>query len=220
VQPKSSSVWHTGLSSGAPDSVRCARPASGEQATLGKNRRRTTIIHRTVRWCTGLSGEPTVGSAIRGRRVTRANGRQGAPNCVRCAIWPEDATVVYAGIGKRSTPYRLQWLSGGALDCPVRHPTEGKDSLPCWPPTSLSCLGAIKGTPRRMEEKPKLARNILRLQDSNFTHLILWDSDLSSIWVVNSVGCVLSSSCDLCAWLCCDLSLVCVALPSLPSVLL
>jgi hypothetical protein len=20
-------------------------------------------------------------------------------------------------------------------DCPVRHPTEGKDSLPCWPPT-------------------------------------------------------------------------------------
>jgi hypothetical protein len=66
--------------------VRCARPASGEQATLGKNRRRTTIIHRTVRWCTGLSGEPTVasatvGRAIRGRRVARANGRQEAPDC-------------------------------------------------------------------------------------------------------------------------------------------
>jgi hypothetical protein len=89
VQLKSSSVWHTGLSDGAPNSVRCARPASGEQATLGKNRRRTTIIHRTFRWCTGLSGEPTaasatVGRAIRGRRVARANGRQGAPDCPVC----------------------------------------------------------------------------------------------------------------------------------------
>jgi hypothetical protein len=32
-----------------------------------------------------------------------------------------------------------------------------------------------------MEEAPKLTRNILRLQDSNFTHSILYDSDLSSI---------------------------------------
>jgi hypothetical protein len=84
VQPKSSSVWHTGLSGGAPDSVRCARLASGEQATLGKNRWRTAIIHRTVRWCTELSGEPTVSRAIRGRRVARANGRQGAPDCPVC----------------------------------------------------------------------------------------------------------------------------------------
>jgi hypothetical protein len=89
VQPKSSSAWHTGLSGGAPDSVRCAWPASGEQATLGKNRRRTTIIHRTVRWCTGLSGEPTatsatVGRAIRGRRMAHTNGRQGAPDCPVC----------------------------------------------------------------------------------------------------------------------------------------
>jgi hypothetical protein len=89
VQPKSSSVWHTGLSGGAPDSVRCARLASDEQATLGKNQWRMAIIHRTVRWCTGLSGEPTVASAtvghtIRGRRVARANGRQGAPDCPVC----------------------------------------------------------------------------------------------------------------------------------------
>jgi hypothetical protein len=84
VQPKSSSAWHTGLSGGAPNSVRCARPASGEQATLGKNWRCTTIIHRTVRWCTGLSGEPTVGLAIYERRVACANGRQGAPDCPVC----------------------------------------------------------------------------------------------------------------------------------------
>jgi hypothetical protein len=89
VQPKSSSAWHTGLSGGAPDSVRCARPASGEQATLGKNRRCTAIIHWTVQWCTGLSDEPmvtsaTVDRAIHGRRVARTNGRQGAPDCTVC----------------------------------------------------------------------------------------------------------------------------------------
>jgi hypothetical protein len=50
VQPNFSSVWHTGLSGGAPDSVRCARLVHGELAALGIQRRRTTIIHRTVRW--------------------------------------------------------------------------------------------------------------------------------------------------------------------------
>ena len=66
--------------------VRCARLASGELAALGSFWRRTAIIHRTVRWCTGLSGEPTaasatVGRAIRARRVAPANGRLGAPDC-------------------------------------------------------------------------------------------------------------------------------------------
>jgi hypothetical protein len=94
VQPKSSSAWHTGLSGGAPDSVRCARLDSDEQAALGKIWRRTTIIHRTVRWCTRLSGEPMVastmvGHTIRRRRVARANGRQGAPDCPVCTgQWP------------------------------------------------------------------------------------------------------------------------------------
>jgi hypothetical protein len=43
------SVWHTGLSGGAPDSVQCARLAGGEKAALGKKQRCTAIIHRTVR---------------------------------------------------------------------------------------------------------------------------------------------------------------------------
>jgi hypothetical protein len=82
VQPKLSSVWHTGLS-GAPGWSPVKRPLSG------KDQRRTTIIHRTVRWCTGLSGEPTVasatvGRAIRGRRVARINGRFGTPDCPVC----------------------------------------------------------------------------------------------------------------------------------------
>jgi hypothetical protein len=85
----------TGLSGGAPDSVRCARLARANSLLSGFHRRRTTIIHRTVRCapdcpvCTGLSGEPTVGRA-NGRlcdlRETRgqANGREGAPDCPVC----------------------------------------------------------------------------------------------------------------------------------------
>jgi hypothetical protein len=51
---------------------------------LGKRQRRTTKIHRTVRWCTGLSGEPTA-SASNGRprdqRATRGQ-LQGSAGCI------------------------------------------------------------------------------------------------------------------------------------------
>jgi hypothetical protein len=53
------------------------------------------------------------------------------------------------------TSDRLQELFGGAPDSPVCHSTEVKDSLPSGSPTAPSCLGAIKGTPRRMEESPQ-----------------------------------------------------------------
>ena len=57
--------------------------------------------------------------------------------------------------GKGSVVYEFglpSWLSGGALDCPVCQATEGKNCLPRLLSTAPSCLGAIKGTPRRMEE--------------------------------------------------------------------
>jgi hypothetical protein len=77
------------------DSVWCARLARANWPLSGIHRRRTTIIHRTVRcapdcpMCTGLSGEPTVGRAngrLRDLRKTRgrANGREGAPDCPVC----------------------------------------------------------------------------------------------------------------------------------------
>jgi hypothetical protein len=62
---------------------------SGELAALGFRRRRTAINHQTVRWCTGLSGEPIV-SPPNGRprnpRATcgRANGQKWAPDCLVC----------------------------------------------------------------------------------------------------------------------------------------
>jgi hypothetical protein len=94
-------------------------------------------------------------------------------------------------------------------DCPVRHPTEGKDFLPCWPPTAPSCLGAIKGTPRCMEELPKHSLSILSLPHSVSAHLINCVSDLSFVLVVNSLCFILSPSLGLCACVCCEF--VCVA---------
>jgi hypothetical protein len=119
---------------------------------LGIRRRRTAKNHRTVRWCTRLSGEPTVGQANgrpRNPRVTRgrANGLMGhrtvrcAPDSVRCANGSKSSTVGCAKIGKKSAP-----------DCPVHQSTEGKNCLPELLSTAPRCLGAIKGTPRRMKE--------------------------------------------------------------------
>jgi hypothetical protein len=82
--------------SGTPDCPVVHRTVSGalgwtpvKRLFSGKVQRRTAIIHRTVRWCTGLCGEPIVasamvGRAIHGRRVARANGRQGAPDYPVC----------------------------------------------------------------------------------------------------------------------------------------
>jgi hypothetical protein len=92
---KASRSGCTGLSGGAPDSVRCARLALVKSPLSGNRRRRTTKIHQTVRCApdcpvsTGLSGEPTVGRANgrpRNPRVThgRANGLKGAPDCPVC----------------------------------------------------------------------------------------------------------------------------------------
>jgi hypothetical protein len=81
----------------------------------------------------------------------------------------------------------LQYLSGGTPDCPVRHPTEGKICLPGLLSTAPSCLEAIKGTPRRMEEYTKHTLSILDHTHSVFAHSIGILSDLSSVLVVNLV---------------------------------
>jgi hypothetical protein len=71
-----------------------------------------------------------------------------------------------------------------------------------------------------MEENTKHSLSILRHPDSASMHLIHSVSDLSSLRVVNSLFCDLSSSLGLCACVCCELNLVCVAFPSLTSVFL
>jgi hypothetical protein len=69
----------------------------------------------------------------------------------------------------------------------VHHPTEGKDSLPGLLSTTPSCLGAIKGTPRHMEENTKHTLSILDHSHSVLAHSIDILSDLSSVLMVNLV---------------------------------
>ena len=73
-----------------------------------------------------------------------------------------------------------------APDCPVRHETEGKDGLPDLFSTAPSCLGAIKGTPRRMEGEIKQTKQLLSILDhphSVFAHPFVFLSDSSSVLV-------------------------------------
>jgi hypothetical protein len=142
---------------------------------------------------TGRSGEapdypvsqrstaPTVGHAIRARRVGKPTVGRGhrtvrcAPDSVQCANGSISATVDGSIFGRRSALDYEQYLSGGAPDCPVRHPTEGKNCLPRLLPTAPSCLKGIKGTPRRMEEYTKHSLIISKHQDFILAHSILCD---------------------------------------------
>jgi hypothetical protein len=76
---------------------------------------------------------------------------------------------------KERDPHRT--VSGGAPDCPMRQATEGKNCLLEMLSTAPSCLGAIKGTPRRMEENTKHSLSIPKHQDFDFAHLILCESN-------------------------------------------
>jgi hypothetical protein len=164
--------------------------SSGELATLGKTlaaygynspdcpvSQRPSAQRSAAKSAGDAWPTPTVS---RGHQTVRC-----APDSVRCANCHKSATVGCAKLGRESRTGHEQWLSGGAPDCPVRHPTEGKISLPRMPPTAPSCLGATKGTPRRMEEISKHTLSILSLPHSISAHLIDFVSDLSSVLVVN-----------------------------------
>jgi hypothetical protein len=64
------------LGPGTPDSVRCPRLVNGESAALGKWRSDTTINHRTVRWCTGLSGESSAHASKSSRMNSSFSGKE------------------------------------------------------------------------------------------------------------------------------------------------
>jgi hypothetical protein len=76
---------------------------------------------------------------------------------------------------KERNPHRT--VSGGAPDCSECQATEGKNCLPGMHSTAPSCLGAIKGTPKRMEEYTKHSKSIPKHQDLDSAHLILCDSN-------------------------------------------
>jgi hypothetical protein len=126
VQPRLCSVWVHRTVSSAPGWRWSNWPLSGFCWW------RTAKNHRTVRWCTRLSGEPTV-SQVNGRprnpRVTRgrANGLMGAPDSVRCANGSKSSMVGCARIGKQSAPDSVRWCTG-LSDAPV----DRRQELPSW----------------------------------------------------------------------------------------
>jgi hypothetical protein len=82
------------------------------------------------------------------------------------------------------------YLSPTAPDCPVRQATEGKNCLLGMLSTALSCLGAIKGTPRRMEEYIKHSLSIVDHSHFILAHLFDILSDLSPVLVRTSRYCL------------------------------
>jgi hypothetical protein len=135
----------TGLSGGSPDSVRCARLAQANWPLLGIHRRRTAIIHRTVRCAPDCPvSQRSAGPMVRRRHwtVRCAPDMSGAPTA------PRLPTVGFAIEGKKSAPDSVRC----APDCPVHHPTEGKICLPGLLPMAPRPLVPIKGTPRRLKQ--------------------------------------------------------------------
>jgi hypothetical protein len=122
-QPSFCSVWSTRLSGGAPDSVRCARLARANWPLSGIHRRRTAIIHRTIR-CTPdcpvsqRSAGPTVGRAICAGLVAEPTARRGH-RTVRCANGSLAANGqlrhLWKEIGHRTCPV-CTGLSGAPVD--------------------------------------------------------------------------------------------------------
>jgi hypothetical protein len=207
VQPRLSSAWHTGQCPVRQAGLRLTGHSREYLAAYDYNspdclvRQRSPAQRSAAQSAGDAWPAPTVS---RGHRTVRC-----APDSVRCANQPRVATVDCTRKGNKSAPDRLQWMSGGALDCPMRHPTEGKDSLPCWLPTAPSVLRAIKGTSRRMEESTKHSLSNSKSPHSVSTHLIDRVSDLRSVPTVNSLCFILAQVLACVRVLCCGF--VCVA---------
>jgi hypothetical protein len=121
----------TGLSGVPPDSVWCTRPYNSKPATLGNSRARSAIIHRTVRYATGLSSEPAEQRLpARQRSIDRMNSAaecsaevRRAPDCpvqledksFNCRPTPNpNGWLTWRRTGRRTVPVR--WRP----DCPAR----------------------------------------------------------------------------------------------------
>ena len=117
---KAVSVWGTGLSGGAPDSVRCARLPRPKRPLSGFSPATSAKIHRTVRCAPDCpvsqrSAGPMVGCGICARHVAGPTVGRGhrtvrcAPDMFGAPTAPRSATVGRAILGRKS----------GTGHCPV-----------------------------------------------------------------------------------------------------
>ena len=129
--------------------------------------------------CTGLSGEPTFGRAICAGHVAEATVGRGH-RTVRCA---PDMSGAPTALRLPTVDCAIYGRKSGTGQCPVCTGLSGapddrrQESLPNLLSTAPSCLGAIKGTPRRMEENTKHSYNIPKHQDIDFAPVILCNSN-------------------------------------------
>jgi hypothetical protein len=138
--------WCTGLSGGAPDSVRWrtgrARLASDQLAALGSRRRRTAINHRTVRCCTGQcpvsrlrrsrrSREPSQQrTTIMHRTVRGVTGLSGEPTVGRANGRPRNPCVTHGRAnGRMGAPDSVR-CANGSKSPTVGYARIGKKSAP------------------------------------------------------------------------------------------
>jgi hypothetical protein len=100
--------------------VRCARRVQGEPAALETRRRRTAIIHQTIRWCTGLSGESYAAKSSLSGKVQRRTAK--IHRTVRwCTGLSGEPTADCATVGSEIGGRHVARTNGrkGAPDCPV-----------------------------------------------------------------------------------------------------
>jgi hypothetical protein len=160
-----------GLSGGAPNSVRCARLARANWPLSGIHRRRTAIIRRTVRCAPDClvsqrSAGATIGCAsAQDKWLSQRSG--GAPDCPVCTGQCSVRQWLLGANGRLR--HRRKEIRTG--QCPVRQAAEGKICLPGMLSTAPSCLGAIKGTPRRMEKNTNHSLSTLDHSHSILAHL-------------------------------------------------
>jgi hypothetical protein len=104
-------------------------------------------------------------------------GRSGAPQNRKAA----NQGILYP------RPARALFTVRCAPDSPVHPRTEGNQGLSNGAPIAPRSLGAIKGTPRRMELHTEHPLNILQRRDSANTQSFHCDRDLSTSLSCNSV---------------------------------
>jgi hypothetical protein len=136
----------------------------------------------------------TLRSLIFTGQSARGTGQSGVPATQRLAATSASGQRSYGAPDSPVPPHRNVWCpteeetnqSGDSLsrlvhvlftvrcapDSSVHQRTEGNNGLPNGAPTAPSSLGAIKETPRHMEQYTKPPLNNLRRLDSAITQLV------------------------------------------------
>jgi hypothetical protein len=180
-------VWLGSANQHQPVAHRTVSGGQAAQRRTGCSREKEKAPRLKI---TGLSGEPKAPAAnghLRDQRATRgrANGRIVTSDCPvcngQCSVhqWAQRTNgrlrPIWKEIEHRTGTVHVRWcieLSGAPLD--------RRQDLPSKL-ISYGSLGAIKGTPRRMEQNTKHSLNILRLLDSTITQSIHCVRDLSTV---------------------------------------